>query len=278
VRPLSFLEFYPASGMGKEDAFAEYMMYGGMPAILSQRTDKAKRSYLKSLIEETYLKDVIERNRFQSEDLLSKITDSLFSSVGSLTNPLRTCRTLQAAGYRSVDNETVSKYIAALENSFVFEKADRFDVKGKEYFSTPSKYYAADVGLRNARLDFRQQESTHLMENIVYNELRCRGFDVDVGVIGVREMVDGHRINKQLEIDFVANDCDRRYYVQSAYGMPDEEKRQQEIRPFLKLNDGFSRIIVTSDRVHPWVDDNGILTVNVIDFLLDESLMSYGHI
>ena len=266
VRPLSFSEFYGFRGGDKQSAWNEYSTYGGMPALTERNTDEQKTEYLQRLIKEVYLRGVVERNKLKNADLMDRIMCSLFSSIGSLTNPNRTCNYLIGNGYKDADNETVSKYMSMLEDAFIFEKCERFDIKGKEYLATPSKYYSADVGLRNARLNFRQLEFTHITENIIYNELRNRGFSVDVGIIRQRDK-EGYR---QLEVDFVANKGNRRYYIQSAYSCYDEEKRSQELRPFLKINDSFRKIIVTADRTPPWIDENGVLTINVIDFLLDE--------
>ncbi len=266
VRPLSFSEFYGFKGGDRQRTWDEYCMYGGMPALTERGSDEQKVSYLQGLVKEVYLRDVIERNSLKDTDLMDRIMCSLFSSIGSLTNPNRTCNFLRTNGFKDVDNETVSRYMSALEDAFIFERSDRYDIKGKEYLTTPSKYYSADIGLRNARLNFRQQEITHITENIVYNELRNRGFSVDVGVVRQRDK-DGY---KQLEVDFVANKGNRRYYIQSAYSCHDEEERSQELRPFLKINDSFRKIIVTGDNTLPWIDDNGVLTINIIDFLLDE--------
>ncbi|MDR0523096.1 MAG: ATP-binding protein [Candidatus Methanoplasma sp.] len=270
IRPLSFSEFASAYPGDREAAWGEYLTYGGMPEILSKKTEEEKVSYLQRLVDGVYLKDIIERNGVEMEEMLGLITDSLCSAIGSLTNPLRICNTLGTLGYRGADNETVSRYIGHLADSFLFERSRRYDVKGRRYFDTPYKYYAADVGLRNARLDFRRQEHARIMENIVYNELRSRGFGVDVGVIESRDRAGGSSEYAQLEIDFVANMGSRRYYVQSAYSLPDAEKREREIRPFLKTGDSFKKIVVTGDRAPPHRDENGILTLNILDFLLDD--------
>ncbi|MDR1405238.1 MAG: ATP-binding protein [Candidatus Methanoplasma sp.] len=270
VRPLSFSEFASAYPGDRESAWDAYRTYGGMPEIISKKTEEEKTQYLQKLMNEVYLRDIVERNRVELEDVLGLITDSLCSAVGSMTNPLRICNTLGTLGYKRADNETVSKYIGYLTDSFLFEKSRRYDIKGRKYFDTPSKYYAADAGLRNARLNFRQQEYTHIMENIVYNELRSRGFLVDIGVIETTAKKDGVSERKRLEIDFVANKGSKKYYIQSAYSIPDREKADQEIRPFLKVRDSFKKIVITGDRLLPQRDENGILTMNILDFLLNE--------
>lgn len=270
--PLTFSEFFQASDLDKYDAWREYCMYGGMPALIGMRTDEDKMEYLQKLIGETYLKDVIERNHLEKEELLDMIFSSLCSSIGSLTNPARTRSALRANGHPEVTAEIVSRYFRFLEDAFIFERSDRYDVKGKEYFSTPSKYYASDVGLRNARINFRQQELTHIMENVVYNELRARGYSVDVGIVIAREREGERLLQKTYEIDFVANKGSERLYIQSAFSIPGEEKREQETRPFRLTKDSFRKIIVTGDHTKPWYDEDGVLTINIIDFLLGERI------
>lgn len=246
------------------------MTFGGMPELLTRIDDEQRFSYLGNLIDEVYLKDISERNRIQSAEGLGQIVDTLCSSTGSLTNPTRISNALRTSG-RSVSNNTVHRYLELLEESFLFEKAERYDVKGRKYLDTPYKYYIADIGLRNARLNFRQQEPTHIMENIIYNELRSRGYSVDVGVIESRVSKEGISEYRQMEIDFVVNKGDSRYYIQSAYGIPDEKKREQETRPFEKIGDSFRKIIITGDDIRPWTDGNGIITIGIKQFLLDEN-------
>lgn len=272
IYPLTFSEFFQASDLNKYDAWDEYCMYGGMPALIEKKTDEEKTAYLQKLINETYLTDVIERNHIEKEDLLGRIFSSLCSSIGSLTNPDRTCASLKANGFSEVTNETVGKYFKYLEDAFIFEKSERYDVRGKQYFSTPYKYYASDVGLRNARINFRQQELTHIMENIVYIELRTKGYSVDVGVVRTRESEDGKSNLRTYEIDFVANKGSERLYIQSAFTIPGEEKREQEVRPFRLTKDSFRKIIVTADHTKPWYDEEGVLTTNIVDFLLRETI------
>jgi predicted AAA+ superfamily ATPase len=268
VYPLSFSEFMTA--YGEKDAWKTYSKFGGLPELIS-RSDEDKIAYLQSLMNEVYLKDIKERNNIRLTDELDQIVDLLCSSIGSLTNPLRISNTLKTVGHVEIDKETVYRYLGFIEDSFLFEQSKRYDVKGRRYFDTPSKYYMIDVGLRNARLNFRQYEETHIMENIIYNELRSRGFSVDVGVVKSRTSNDGVYESDQLEVDFVANKGDMRYYIQSAYRMPEGEKRIQELRPFLKIGDSFKKIIVVRDDTLLWRDDNGVVTIGIEQFLLDKN-------
>ncbi|MCL2712451.1 MAG: ATP-binding protein [Methanomassiliicoccaceae archaeon] len=271
VHPLSYSEFVSAFPEGSRETWDLYMNFGGMPELLTKKNDEIRSAYLKDLFKKVYIKDIFERNDIKLADELELIINTLCSSVGSLTNPAKISNTLRSSGHVSITNKTVNKYLEILEESFLFEKAERYDVKGRKYLDTPYKYFAADVGLRNARLNFRQQEPTHIMENIIYNELRARGYSVDVGVVESRVMKDGESEYKQLEIDFVVNKIDSRYYIQSAYAMPEGKKREQELRPFLKVNDSFKKIMIVGDYLRPWRDDNGILTMGVEQFLLDEN-------
>lgn len=275
VRPLSFGEFcsaYPDRSI--ESLWKEYMTFGGMPELLNRTDEEQKMSYLDNLIREVYLKDIEEHDDVGMPKELSSVFDLLCSSVGSLTNPTKIQDTLATVNHLKMANNTVRRYMEALCNAYLFEKAERYDIKGRRLLNTPYKYYSVDVGLRNARLNFRQQEPTHLMENIIYNELRSRGYKVDVGVVGSRTVVDGRQEYRQLEIDFVVNMADSRWYIQSAYGIPDGDKMEQETRPFRKVPDTFRRILVVGDDIRPWIDDNGVFIVGIRDFLLDESVMS----
>ncbi len=275
VRPLSFSEFcYGFQGETRE-AWKEYQIYGGMPGLHRLKSDEQKSAYLKKLIDEIYLKDIEERHNIRLPLALGNIVNSLSSAVGSLTNPTRLKNTMIQKGYGKIDEYTVTKYIGYLEDSFMYEEALRYDVKGNSYFDTPLKYYSMDIGLRNARLNFRQIEYTHIMENIIYNELRCRGFNVDVGIVKSRTHADDKLKYCQYEIDFVANKGNQKYYVQSAYSLPDSEKTEQEIRPFLKVKDSFKKIVVTGDDVPRNRDEYGIVYMNVIDFLLDKNSLDY---
>ncbi|MDD4509335.1 MAG: ATP-binding protein [Oscillospiraceae bacterium] len=274
VHPLSFFEYYLAVGGDKNDAFETYAFYGGLPFILSRPSDTAKMNYLKSLFSEVYLKDIIERKKIEREDVLSQVLDLLCSSVGSLTNPKRIADTLTSKGQRPISQNTIRAYIDHLEDAFLFSESKRYDVKGKTYFDFPSKFYCEDIGLRNARIGFRQQEMTHIMENIIFNELMVRGFSVDVGVVFARELNEnGNSVRIPREIDFVVNSGGKRTYIQSAYAMESEEKAEKEIRPFALTGDSFPKIVVRKDIRKRWYDDSGILNINVIDFLLDQDMI-----
>ena len=274
VHSLSFAEYYSSVGGDKNEAFDEYAFYGGMPLILSRPNDATKMNYLKSLFQEVYIKDIVERKRIERQDVLEQILDLLCSSVGSLTNPTKIANTLKSKQGYSVSANTIRTYIGHLEDAFLFSESKRYDVKGKSYFDSPNKYYSEDIGLRNARIGFRQQEMTHIMENLIYNELNIRQFLVDVGVVYQRAVNDnGNSVRIPREIDFVVNSGGKRTYIQSAYAMPDDEKAEIEIRPFALTGDFFPKIVVRKDIGKRWYDDNGILNINVIDFLLDKDII-----
>ncbi|MBT1170706.1 ATP-binding protein [Bifidobacterium sp. SO4] len=269
VRPLSFAEFMQAYDGDVQHGWAEYVMFGGMPLTLSMRTDEQKSRYLENLFRETYLKDIVARNRLRRSQELGNLVDVLASSIGALTNPAKIKATFDSVLHSKISVNTITQYIEYLEEAFVIEEAQRYNVKGRKYIGSPKKYYFEDMGLRNARLGFRQVEQTHIMENIVYNELRMRGYNVDVGVVEQRGTRNGEPYRKQLEVDFVANLGSRRYYIQSAYQLPDEEKTAQEKASLLDIDDSFKKIILVRDIVKPTRDDHGILTMSVYDFLLD---------
>ena len=274
VHPLSFAEYYSAVGGDKNEAFDEYAFYGGMPLILSRPNDAAKMNYLKSLFSEVYIKDIVERKKIERQDVLEQILDLLCSSIGSLTNPSKIANTLNSKQGCAVSGDTIRAYIGHLEDAFLFSESKRYDLKGKSYFDSPNKYYSEDIGLRNARIGFRQQEMTHIMENIIYNELATRQLSVDVGVVYARTLNDnGSSVRVPREIDFVVNSGGKRTYIQSAYAMPTEEKAETEIRPFTLIGDSFPKIVVQRDIGKRWYDDNGILHINLIDFLLDKELI-----
>ena len=274
VHPLSFAEYYSAVGGDKNEAFDEYAFYGGMPLILSRPNDAAKMNYLKSLFSEVYIKDIVERKKIERQDVLEQILDLLCSSIGSLTNPSKIANTLNSKQGCAVSGDTIRAYIGHLEDAFLFSESKRYDLKGKSYFDSPNKYYSEDIGLRNARIGFRQQEMTHVMENIIYNELAIRQLSVDVGVVYARTLNDnGSSVRVPREIDFVVNSGGKRTYIQSAYAMPTEEKAETEIRPFTLIGDSFPKIVVRRDIGKRWYDDNGILHINLIDFLLDKELI-----
>lgn len=270
VHPLSFAEYYSAVGGDKSEAFENYAFFGGMPLVLSRPNDSAKMNYLKSLFTEVYFKDIIERKKVTREDVLAATMDMLCSSVGSLTNPTNIANAVNTAQQSrekdKVSPNTVRSYMEYLDDAFLFHECKRYDVKGKSYFDYPNKYYCEDIGLRNARIGFRQQEMTHIMENIIYNELIIRGYSVDVGVVYSTEK--GKRIAR--EIDFIATMGDRKVYIQSAYAMESDEKIAGEIKPFSLAGDSFPKIIVRRDIRKSWHDENGYLNVGIEDFLLGD--------
>ena len=268
VYPLSFAEFLEAFSGNKNDAWNEYITYGGMPYILTKKTDEEKSAYLNNLFETTYLKDIIERNKVQRTDILSTLVNILASSVGSLTNPTKLTNTFISNSVKGVNVHTITSYINYLLDAFFISKVERYDVKGKKYISTPSKYYFVDIGLRNARLNFRQQEENHIMENIIYNELLMRGYNVDVGVVEIREK---NKNRKQLEVDFVCNLGQKRYYIQSALNLDTREKTIQEEKPLMNINDNFKKIIVVKDNIRHWITDEGILIIGIQEFLLNKN-------
>ena len=270
VYPLSFSEFYGFRGGDWEDAWNQYYTYGGLPYVACMDADDEKAFYLQNLFKETYIQDIVERNSLRGDQALGTLIDIAASSIGSLVNPQKLSHTFASMGKVSVSAPTIKKYLRCLEEAFVIHEALRYDIKGKSYISTPSKYYFEDVGLRNARLNFRQQEENHIMENVIYNELRVRGFAVDVGVVELRERgADGLVSRRQTEIDFVANKGSRRYYVQSAFRLPTDEKRAQEERPLLGVRDAFKKIVVVRDNIMLKRDDRGVTTMGLKEFLLD---------
>ena len=266
VNPLSFAEFLSAFDGDKYEAWNEFVTYGGMPLILSKKNDEEKSQYLKELFEQTYIKDIVERNNIQRIDILDSLINMLASSVGSLTNPQKLFDTFKSNGEKELSLNTINSYIADIEDSFIVNKSTRYDIKGKKYIQTPQKYYFSDIGLRNARLNFRQQEENHLMENIIYNELLIRGYNVDVGVVEVRE--EGKR--KQLEVDFVCNLGNKRYYIQSALNLDTREKTIQESRSLNNIGDSFKKIIVVKDNIKLWRTDDGIVIMGIQEFLLNK--------
>lgn len=271
VHPLSFAEFMQGFDGDKYEGWAEYVMYGGMPLVLSMRTDEQKARYLERLFSETYLKDVIARNRIAKTQELEQLVDVLASSIGALTNPPKIEATFKSVLKSKISANTISSYIGCLEESFLIEEAQRYDVKGRKYIGSPKKYYFEDMGLRNARLSFRQVEQTHIMENIIYNELRSRGFSVDVGSVEKARREQDKVVRKQLEVDFVANLGSRRYYIQSALHLPDQEKERQEKASLMEIPDSFKKIVLVRDVIRPAYDEHGILTMSVYDFLLDHN-------
>ena len=275
VFPLSFAEFYAAYEEDKRGAWQDYYTYGGMPFILSLNSHEDKSRYLRGLFERTYIKDVLERNKILNDaDVLSSLLDIIASGIGSLTNPRKLSNTFKSERQQAVAPDTIDKYLSFFQNAYLIQKAERYDVKGKKYIKTPCKYYYSDPGLRNARLSFRQIEETHLMENVLYNDLIRRGMDVDVGVVELATRDnEGRKVRKQLEVDFVVNRGYDRYYIQSALSIADPEKKQQEIASLIRIPDSFKKMVVVQGYMKPWKDENGIQYVGIEQFLLDENIL-----
>ena len=276
VWPLTFKEFMQVYDGDVYNGWAEYVVYGGLPLTVSMKTEEQKVQYLTNLFKETYLKDIIERYHIDKVQEMDDLLNILASSIGSLTNPPRIEATFKSLIHSNISMNTIRQYIEYLEDAFIINKAYRYNVKGRKYIGTPLKYYFEDVGLRNARLGFRQVEQTHLMENIIYNELKSRGYSVDVGVVEKREVdSNGKEKKKQLEIDFIANLGSKRYYIQSAYSMPTEEKRKQEKASLISVKDSFKKIILVKDVVKVSRDEDGIMMMNIYDFLLNKDSLDY---
>lgn len=274
--PLSFAEFMSVYPGTKQDGWNEYMLYGGIPPVLEFTTPDQKITFLKSLFEETYISDIVGRHNIRNKAELEELLNILSSAIGSLTNPQKLSATFQTVKKKKISNSTIKRYINYLCDSFLIDSAIRYDVKGRKYIDTPVKYYFTDMGLRNARLNFRQIEETHSMENIIFNELKMRGFNVDVGVIMQYETNEkGSNIRKQLEIDFVCNQGSKRYYIQSAYAIPDQAKMEQEQRSLMLTGDFFKRMIITKDTPAPYYNESGVLIMNVYDFLLNENSLNF---
>lgn len=271
IYPVSFSEYYSYAGGEKADAYEEYALYGGMPLVFTKKSEAEKMRYLQTLFTEVYFKDIVERYDIELPDVLSELTDDLCSSVGSPTNASKIANTLQTVKNMKVSSTTISNYLNYLMESFLFSNAKRYDVKGKKYFEYPSKYYCADIGLRNARLNFRQQEETHIMENIIYNELLCREYSVDVGVVEIVETSAGKRTKKQCEIDFVVNKGSKKYYIQSALNVSEPTKLETELRPLKNTRDFFKKIIISKTSMKPWTDEDGILHLGLYEFLLNKN-------
>jgi predicted AAA+ superfamily ATPase len=269
VYPLNFSEFYSVYGGDFDKAWIMYCNYGGMPLCLSMETVADKAKYLTSLFDTTYLADIINRNNLRGNVEINELTDVLASSIGSLTNPLKLSNTFASTKNVKLSANTISSYLNYLQDSFLIERAVRYDIKGKKYINTPAKYYFVDLGLRNARLSFRQQEYTHIMENVIYNELRLRGYSVDVGVVENVEKENGVSVRKTLEVDFVVNLGNRRYYIQSAYSIPSEEKMAQEQASLLSINDAFRKIIIVNQPIMSGYNEQGILMLSLQDFLMN---------
>lgn len=272
--PLTFSEFMSVYDGDKQKGWRDYVLFGGIPLVLGFETADQKSDFLKSLFEETYISDITGRNNIRNKAELEELLNILSSVIGSLTNPSKLSATFKSVKNKTISKDTIIKYIDYLKDSFLIDSAIRYDIKGKKYINTPSKYYFTDLGLRNARLNFRQVEETHAMENIIFNELKVRGYNVDVGVVVMNEVdKNGKKIRKQLEVDFICNKGSKRFYIQSAYALPDKEKIEQEQRSLLNTGDGFKKIIITKDAVAPLYNEEGILVMSVYDFLLNPDSM-----
>ena len=272
--PLTYSEFMSVYDGDKQEGWRDYVLFGGIPLVLGFETADQKSDFLKSLFEETYISDITGRNNIRNKAELEELLNILSSAIGSLTNPSKLSATFKSVKNKSISKDTIIKYIDYLKDSFIIDSAIRYDIKGKKYINTPSKYYFTDLGLRNARLNFRQVEETHAMENIIFNELKVRGYNVDIGVVVMNEVdKNGKKIRKQLEVDFVCNKGSKRFYIQSAYALPDKEKMEQEQRSLVNTGDGFKKIIITKDAVAPLYNDEGILVMSVFDFLLNPDSM-----
>ncbi|MDD4847990.1 MAG: ATP-binding protein [Bacteroidales bacterium] len=270
VNPLTFKEYYDAYEDDKRNAWRDFITYGGLPKIMSEKKPEDKSNYLQYLIKKTYLADVIERNKIKNnKDVLDDLLNIIASNIGSLTNPTKLENTFQSVKRKKVNDTTISTYLDYFSDAFLIRKAYQFDVKGKKYINTPMKYYFSDIGLRNAQLNFRQQEETHIMENVIYNELSARGFNVDVGIVTIfNKDQEGKTKRSKLEIDFVVNKIDKRCYIQSAFALPNEDKRLQETNSLLRINDSYKKIVVVRENIIPWYDEDGIYYIGVEDFAL----------
>ena len=269
VLPLSFSEYTSALASPSDYDLDEYMIYGGLPAVVKMQTDEQKINYLQTQIKNVYLRDIVSRYNLASDQNLGELFNIIASGISTLTNPSKLSNTFKSVKNNSISASTINKYIEYMEDSFLIKRVNRYDVKGKHYIDTPYKIYFEDIGLRNAQLNFRQIENTHIMENIIYNELRYRNFNVDVGVVECRETTDGKSERKQLEIDFVANKGNQRYYIQSAYDIPNEQKMQQETKSFNKIDDSFKKIIVCEKNIRPRRNEKGYLIIGIREFLLN---------
>lgn len=272
VYPLSFKEFYDYKKIDKSDAYREYITYGGLPLAILKDSHEDKSKYLKDLFNKTYLKDVLERNGIKNnQEEIDELLNIISSSMGSLTNPLKLSNTFKSVRKINITSQTISKYLDYFIDAFILDKVYRYDIKGKKYINTPLKYYYTDVGLRNARLNFRQQEENHIMENVVYNELKLRGFDVDIGVVEYNyKDENGKNKRKQFEVDFIASKYNKKYYIQSALTISNEDQLDQELNSLKRINDSFKKVILVKENIMPWYDNNGILYLGIYDFLLNE--------
>lgn len=273
VYPLSFKEFCTDRTENVSELWKEYYTYGGMPALLNKKTSEQKISYLQRLWQKTYIDDVVERNNIKVRQALEAVVDSLCSSIGSLTNPNRIANTLNSVQHIKIGSEAVNSYLQYLEDAFLFSGARRYNIKGRKYYDSIKKYYSVDVGLRNARLNFRQQEITHIMENVIYNELLIRGYLVDVGVVEARTLVNGKQTYNQYEVDFIATNGMEKYYIQSAYALSDEDKREQELNSFKRIDDSFQKIVIIADDIATYSNERGIVFMGLFQFLKNDKIM-----
>ena len=275
IAPLAFSEYFPASGKDKYDAWQEYLFYGGLPHILVEPDNESKEAYLERLNSEIYIRDIVDRYDIRDTAGMETLMKVIASAIGSLSNAQKISDTFNSSGDKSISMPTISNYLKYLTESFVIQKSERYDIKGRKYIGTPSKYYYTDLGLRNALLNFRQFEETHLMENAIYNELIYRGYKVDVGVVEIRVDENGKKVRKQLEVDFVVNQGSKRYYIQSAYALPNQEKVEQEQASLIKIPDSFKKIIITSGNTPVWRNAQGITIMGLFDFFLNEDSLDY---
>lgn len=275
IYPLSYYEFMSVYDGDKLDGWIDYITYGGLPLVVAMQNDERKMAYLKEQQRNVYINDVIERNDIKNDAELVNLVEIISSSIGSLSNPKKLSDTFKSTAGMTIDPKTITLYLKYLEEAFLIEKTLRYDVKGKKYMSTPYKFYFSDLGIRNSFINFRQPEETHIMENVIYLELKRRGYNVDVGVVELRERKENEYTYKQLEIDFVVNKGNNKIYIQSAFGIPNEEKLSQEERPLLKVNDTFKKIIIVKDYIKRTRNENGIITMSIFDFLLDPDSLDY---
>ena len=275
IAPLSFSEYFPASGKEQSEAWQEYLFYGGLPHILAEPDNESKEAYLERLTSEIYVRDIVERYEIREAASMETLMKVIASAIGSLTNAQKISDTFNSNGDKLVSMPTISNYLKYLMESFLIQKSERYDIKGRKYIGTPSKYYYTDLGLRNALLNFRQFEETHLMENTIYNELIYRGYNVDVGVVEIRIDENGKKVRRQLEVDFVVNQGSKRYYIQSAYALPNQEKIEQEQASLVKIPDSFKKIIITGGNAPVWRNDHGITIMGLFEFLLNENSLDY---
>lgn len=275
IYPLSFKEFTSVYKGSIEEAWDDYFNYGGMPLVLSYKTPEEKADYLKGLFDKVYVSDIVERHNVKNIEELNEIIDFLSSSIGSLTNPLKLSKTFRSEKNKIISDKTISKYIDYFEDSFLISKAKRYDIKGKKYINSPNKYYFEDIGLRNARINFRQTEENHIMENIIYNELKVRGYNVDVGIVNAYDKDKQNKtIQKKYEVDFIASKGNNKYYIQSAFSIENIDKLRQETNSLVNINDSFKKIIVVKNNIKPRRDENGIVTIGIYNFLLDENSLN----